>query len=113
LKVDDQSNEITAVPELMRMLDLKGTVITADALNTQKTVATQAIEGKGDYLLPVKGNQPGLEESVIDAFEAAEKEQRVAIAQWDLAVAKAKEQRDEARLRRLLAKGVSKSGQEK
>ena len=75
LKVDDKSNEITAVPELMRMLDLKGTVITADALNTQKTVATQAIEGKGDYLLPVKGSQPGLEEAVIDAFEAAEKEQ--------------------------------------
>jgi predicted transposase YbfD/YdcC len=110
LKVDDKSNEITAIPELMKMLDLKGTVITADALNTQKTVAKQAIEGNGDYLLPVKGNQPGLQEFVIDAFEAAEKKQRAAAVQWDHAIAQAKEQREEARLQRLLAKGASKCG---
>lgn len=110
LKVDDKSNEITAIPELMKMLDLKGTVITADALNTQKTVATEAIEGNGDYLLPVKGNQPGLQEFVTDAFEAAEKEQIAAASKWNRAVAKAKEQRDEARLQSLLIKGVSKCG---
>lgn len=110
LKVDDKSNEITAIPELMKMLDLKGSVITADALNTQKTVANQAIEGNGDYLLPVKGNQSGLQESIIDAFESAEMEQRAAFSQWDRAVLKAKEQRDEARLQRLLTKGASRCG---
>jgi predicted transposase YbfD/YdcC len=74
-KVDDKSNEITAIPELMEMLDLKGTIITADALNTQKEVAQRA-QGKGaDYILPVKGNHKGLLEDIELLFkEAQEKE---------------------------------------
>ena len=48
----------------MEILDLKGAVITADALNTQKHVPEKAIEKGGDYLLPVKGNQPVLQETV-------------------------------------------------
>lgn len=56
LAVDEKSNEVTAVPQLMDMLDLKGCVVTADALNCQKTVAAKAIEKKADYLLALKGN---------------------------------------------------------
>lgn len=60
LAVEEKSNEITAVPQLMDMLDLKGCVVTADALNCQKTVAAKAIEKKADYLLALKGNHPVL-----------------------------------------------------
>jgi predicted transposase YbfD/YdcC len=74
-KVDDKSNEITAIPELMDLLDLKGTIITADALNTQKTVAKKAIELGADYLLPVKGNHKGLLEDIELLFQDAQKEE--------------------------------------
>jgi len=110
LKVDDKSNEITAIPELMEILDLKGTVITADALNTQKHVPEKAIEKGGDYLLPVKGNQPALQEAVVAAFEVVDKERVIAMAHWERAIIKAKEQRDEVRLKNLLAKGASNCG---
>ncbi len=70
-KVDDKSNEITAVPELMDLLDLKGTIITADALNTQKEIAAKAIEKGADYALPVKGNHSGLMEEIEVSFKDA------------------------------------------
>ena len=88
---DDKSNEITAIPKLMDILDLKGTIITTDALNTQKSIADKAIEKGGDYLLPVKGNQPGLQESVIAAFEVVEQQRASAIVLHERAIAKAKE----------------------
>ena len=62
--VDEKSNEITAVPKLLEMLDLKGAVVTSDALNTQKNIAGQIVTGGGDYLLAVKGNHPTLERSL-------------------------------------------------
>ena len=62
--VDVKSNEITAVPKLLEMLDLKGTVVTSDALNTQKNIAAQIVKGGGDYVLAVKGNHPTLEGSL-------------------------------------------------
>jgi predicted transposase YbfD/YdcC len=62
--VDQKSNEITAVPLLLNMLDLRGTVVTGDAMNTQKEIAAQIIKGGGDYLLAVKGNHPTLQDSV-------------------------------------------------
>jgi len=107
LKVDDKSNEITAIPELMEILDLKGAVITADALNTQKHVPEKAIENGGDYLLPVKGNQPALQEAVIAAFEVVDKKRAIAMAHWERAIVKAKDQRDDVRLKTLLAKGAA------
>jgi len=64
LAVEDKSNEITAVPQLMDMLDLKGSVVTADALNCQKAVATKAMEKKADYLLALKSNHPTFYEEV-------------------------------------------------
>lgn len=73
MKVDDKSNEIPAVPKLMELLDLKGTIITADAMNTQKNTASKAIELGADYVLPIKENQPGLLADVDLLFKDAEK----------------------------------------
>jgi predicted transposase YbfD/YdcC len=61
----EKSNEITAIPELLRLVDIKGAIITIDAMGTQKAIAAQVIEGEADYLLALKGNQGSLHESVI------------------------------------------------
>jgi predicted transposase YbfD/YdcC len=61
----EKSNEITAIPELLRLVDIKGAIITIDAMGTQKAIAAQIIEGEADYLLALKGNQGSLHESVI------------------------------------------------
>jgi predicted transposase YbfD/YdcC len=57
MAADDKSNEITAVPQLLKMLCLKGVVVTADALNCQREIAAQVIEQGGDYVLALKANQ--------------------------------------------------------
>jgi len=62
--VADQSNEITAVPQLLRMLRLEGVMVTADALNCQRDIAQQVIDQGGDYVLALKGNQGTLFEAV-------------------------------------------------
>jgi predicted transposase YbfD/YdcC len=71
VKVDDKSNEITAVPKLLEILDLKGSIITADAMSTQRAIADKIIKGEGDYVLPVKGNQPELQADLHAFFEHA------------------------------------------
>lgn len=63
--VDEKSNEITAVPKLLDMLDVTGAVITVDALNTQKTIARQIIDGGGDYMMALKDNHPTLHDRVV------------------------------------------------
>ncbi len=65
IATDAKSNEITAVPKLLRMLTLKGTIVTADALNCQRTIAGQIVEQKGDYALALKGNQGTLYDDVV------------------------------------------------
>src|SRR5262249_944872 len=57
-EVADGSHEIAAIPELLRVLELKGALVTIDAAGCQKEIATQIRAQKGDYLLAVKGNQP-------------------------------------------------------
>jgi predicted transposase YbfD/YdcC len=64
LATDAKSNEIQTVPKLLELLDLEGAVVTADALNCQKTIARKTLEAKADYLLQVKGNQPALHEEL-------------------------------------------------
>jgi predicted transposase YbfD/YdcC len=66
--VDAKSNEITAIPALLEMLDLRDVLITLDAMGCQKTIARQIIEGGGDYTLAVKSNQPKLYEAIERAF---------------------------------------------
>jgi predicted transposase YbfD/YdcC len=62
----EKSNEITAIPELLRLVDIQGTIITIDAMGTQKTIAAQIIDSKADYVLALKGNQEKLHQAVID-----------------------------------------------
>jgi predicted transposase YbfD/YdcC len=62
----EKSNEITAIPELLRLVDIKGAIITIDAMGTQKAIAAQIVERKADYLLALKGNQEKLYEAVVD-----------------------------------------------
>lgn len=70
-KVDDKSNEITAIPELLKVLDLHGCIVTIDAMGTQKAIARQIIEQGGDYVLALKKNQGNLFEDVQQLFEWA------------------------------------------
>jgi predicted transposase YbfD/YdcC len=71
LKTEEKSNEITAIPELLKVLDLHGCIVTIDAMGTQKIIARQIIGGGGEYLLAVKGNQPSLHEEITGFFKDA------------------------------------------
>src|ERR1051325_644821 len=72
--VEQKSNEMTAVPLLLEMLDLQGCVVTADALNTQKPIAAKVREGGGDYVLALKENHRHLFEDVRDYFAWCKKQ---------------------------------------
>jgi predicted transposase YbfD/YdcC len=65
----DKSNEITAIPELLKLVDIQGAIITIDAMGTQKAIAAQIIEQKADYVLALKGNQETLHDAVIDYID--------------------------------------------
>jgi predicted transposase YbfD/YdcC len=67
--VADKSNEITAIPRLLDLLDVSGALVTIDALGCQKEIAAKIREGGGDYLLSVKDNQPHLLEDLQQCFE--------------------------------------------
>ena len=62
----EKSNEITAIPELLKLVDIKGAIITIDAMGTQKAIAEQIIAGEADYVLALKGNHETLHQAVID-----------------------------------------------
>lgn len=72
VKTDEKSNEITAIPELLQLLDISGCIVTIDAMGCQKAIAKQIIEQQGDYVLAVKGNQSGLQEAVEGVFQEAD-----------------------------------------
>ena len=67
--VEKKSNEIVAIPKLLEILDLKGAVVTIDAMGCQKEIARQIRDGDGDYLLALKGNQSRSHEGVKQSFE--------------------------------------------
>lgn len=67
---EDKSNEITAIPELLKLLSLKGCTVTIDALGCQKEIAAEIRAGKADYVLAVKDNQPHLHEDLQQHFDA-------------------------------------------
>ena len=69
VKVDEGSNEITAIPELLRVLEVTGCIVTIDAIGCQTDIAQTIIDKKGDYVLALKGNQGRLFEDVKDLFE--------------------------------------------
>jgi len=72
VKVAEDSNEITAVPELLRVLDLTGCIVTVDALNTQKEIARQIRAQGTEYVLALKDNHPTLRQQVADFLQAAQ-----------------------------------------
>jgi predicted transposase YbfD/YdcC len=69
--VDAKSNEITAIPALLDLLDLSGALVSIDAMGCQKEIAAQIVAGGGDYVLTVKDNQPGLLADIQTCFEQA------------------------------------------
>lgn len=68
-RTDEKSNEITAVPELLKVLFIKGCIVTVDALNCQKDIARTVIEREADYVFALKANHPQLHQDVIDWFD--------------------------------------------
>lgn len=77
--VNEKSNEITAFPELIDSLELKGTVVTADALNTQKSAAAAIVRQGADYVLPVKKNHPELYADIELLFRDADKREFIGL----------------------------------
>jgi len=71
VKVDEKSNEITAIPDLLRVLDITGCIITTDAMGCQQEIAATVIEKGGDYILALKENQGHLYEDVRELFAGA------------------------------------------
>jgi len=71
IAVDSKSNEITAIPLLLELLDLKGATVTIDAMGCQKEIAAKIVQQEGDYVLALKGNHEHLHHAVIDEFAAA------------------------------------------
>lgn len=70
--VDSKSNEITAIPQLLEMLELHGAIVSIDAMGCQREIAGKIARGGGDYVLQVKGNQPSLQEAIKVSFAKAD-----------------------------------------
>lgn len=66
--VDDKSNEITAIPRLLELLELSGCLVTIDAMGCQTEIAQAIVDREADYVLSVKGNQPKLYQGIVDHF---------------------------------------------
>ena len=71
-RTEAKSNEITAIPELLRLLDVSGCIVSIDAMGCQKEIAQTILDRGADYLLAVKENQGRLYEDIRDLFEGAE-----------------------------------------
>lgn len=71
IAVDAKSNEITAIPLLLELLELKGATVTIDAMGCQKEIAAQIVDRRGEYVLALKGNHEKLHDEVMEVFETA------------------------------------------
>lgn len=76
----EKSNEITAIPELLRFVNINGAIITIDAMGTQKAIAEEIVEKKADYVLALKGNQENLYQAVIESIDKQLEEDSVSDA---------------------------------
>lgn len=85
VKVDDKSNEITAIPELIKLLDIEEKIITIDAIGTQEDICNliTSKEKKGDYILKVKDNQKDLKDDIKTYFDLGLKRDETDIAIWE------------------------------
>lgn len=68
IKAEEKSNEITAIPQLLDLLDIEGSIVTIDAMGCQKAIATKIKSKSADYVLAVKGNQGHLHQSIKNFF---------------------------------------------
>lgn len=66
---DEKSNETTAIPELLKLVDIQGAIVTIDAMGTQKAIAEQIVEGEADSVLALKGNHETLQQAVIASID--------------------------------------------
>lgn len=82
-KVNDKSNEITAIPELLKRIDVLGNVITIDAMGCQRDICSQIADGGGDYVISLKGNQGMLHEEVRLFFEDQASSVEQSWEEWD------------------------------
>lgn len=76
VKTEEKSNEITAIPELLELLDLKGVIVTIDAMGCQKKIAGKITEKKSDYVFSLKGNQEKIHDDVKDFFTEHELDEK-------------------------------------
>lgn len=86
--VGEKTNEITAIPELLEMLNLKDVVVTIDAMGTQRAIAEKIVSQDGDYVLSVKGNQGRLYDEICDQFDFALRQldpEKIDTARWSFA----------------------------
>ena len=85
VKVDDKSNEITAIPELIKLLDIEGKIITIDAIGTQEDICNliTSDEKKGDFILKVKDNQKDLKDDIKTFFDFGIRREDTNIIVWD------------------------------
>src|SRR5208283_1282935 len=72
IATEEKSSEITAIPKLLRLLDLRGATVTVDALNCQRAIAQQIVDQEGDYAMALKGNQGTLYDNVRQLLDDPE-----------------------------------------
>jgi len=68
-KVSEKSNEITAIPEILKLIDIKGCIVTIDAMGCQEKIIEQIVDAKGEYVISLKGNQGATKEEVEDFYK--------------------------------------------
>lgn len=84
LKTEEKSNEITAIPELLEVLDIEGCTITIDAMGCQREIAKAIVQKKADYILAVKENQKELHSNIVDSFRLVPKQKQVDYEELDM-----------------------------
>ena len=96
VKTEDKSNEISAIPALLDLIEIKGALVTIDAAGTQTSIAAKIVEKGGDYFLAVKGNQGKLHDAVVEHFLGSEREE-TRVGYWESADKKTSHGREERR----------------
>lgn len=83
IKIENKSNEITTIPDLLDLIDIKNKVVTIDAIGTQEKIVNKIVENKGNYVLKVKNNQQTLKDDIKTFFELEDKENNLDIAFYE------------------------------
>jgi predicted transposase YbfD/YdcC len=103
VKVDEKSNEITAIPELLKVLCLKGCIVTIDAIGCQKEIVKQILDQGGDYVISLKKNQGSLYDRVDELFQKAIKSNFQGFKHSEIRLSGQEHGRDETRFCTMLS----------